>query len=185
MASPVGQTVNLTPHPETPSRAVRSFEVRVSRAPGVLAVTYVLKGDLERLRLPAPGPRCIGDKLWQHTCFELFIGRDGLPSYHEFNLAPSGEWAVYAFERYRERRMLDNAKELDPQIGVRRMAKKLEIDALIHLDRLSPAHASDKLSLALSAVIEHQDGSLSYWALQHPPGKPDFHHADAFALELA
>jgi hypothetical protein len=136
------------------------------------------------MRLPAPGPRCIADKLWQHTCFELFIARKGAPGYHEYNLAPSGEWAVYAFKRYRERVTLDNAKELDPQIGVRRMAKKLEIDALIHLDRLSPAHAGGALSLALAAVIEHQDGSLSYWALQHPPGKPDFHHADAFTLEL-
>jgi hypothetical protein len=33
-------------------------------------------------------------------------------------------------------------------------------------------------------VIEAADGSLSYWALRHPPGKPDFHHRDAFALEL-
>jgi hypothetical protein len=38
--------------------------------------------------------------------------------------------------------------------------------------------------LGLSAVIEDTRGSLSYWALAHPPGKPDFHHADGFALEL-
>jgi hypothetical protein len=28
------------------------------------------------------------------------------------------------------------------------------------------------------------DGVLSYWALQHPPGNSDFHHADAFALQI-
>jgi hypothetical protein len=33
-------------------------------------------------------------------------------------------------------------------------------------------------------VIEEIDGALSYWALRHAPGKPDFHHRDAFALEL-
>jgi hypothetical protein len=38
--------------------------------------------------------------------------------------------------------------------------------------------------LGLSAVIEEMNGRLSYWALAHPPGKPDFHHADCFALEL-
>jgi hypothetical protein len=27
-------------------------------------------------------------------------------------------------------------------------------------------------------------GALSYWALRHPPGKPDFHHPAGFALEL-
>jgi len=37
----------------------------------------------------------------------------------------------------------------------------------------------------LSAVIEATDGSLSYWALEHPADKPDFHHPDSFALELA
>lgn len=184
MPSSLVQTVTLAPHPETPSRAVRSIDVRVSRTPGILALAYALKGDLERLRLPAPRPRCIADNLWRHTCFEMFIARKDAPGYYEFNLAPSGEWAVYSFERYRSRATLDNPKELDPQIGVRRMAKKLEIDALLHLDRLSPAHARGGLSLALSAIIEHQDGSHSYWALHHPPGKPDFHHPDSFTLEL-
>jgi hypothetical protein len=33
-------------------------------------------------------------------------------------------------------------------------------------------------------VVEEKDGLLSYWALNHPPGKPDFHHPDAFVLEL-
>jgi hypothetical protein len=40
------------------------------------------------------------------------------------------------------------------------------------------------LRLGLSAVIEDDNGSLSYWALKHPSGKPDFHHPDAFALEI-
>jgi hypothetical protein len=33
-------------------------------------------------------------------------------------------------------------------------------------------------------VIEEVDGGLSYWALAHPPGKPDFHDPNCFALEL-
>jgi hypothetical protein len=40
------------------------------------------------------------------------------------------------------------------------------------------------LQLAFSAIIEDDQGVLSYWALTHPPGRPDFHHPDAFALEL-
>jgi len=38
--------------------------------------------------------------------------------------------------------------------------------------------------IGLSAVIEETDGTKSYWALRHPPGKPDFHHPDCFALTL-
>ena len=36
----------------------------------------------------------------------------------------------------------------------------------------------------LTAVVEDDRGSLSYWALRHAPGNPDFHDPDAFALEL-
>jgi hypothetical protein len=28
-------------------------------------------------------------------------------------------------------------------------------------------------------------GDISYWALVHPPGKADFHHADSFAVEFS
>jgi hypothetical protein len=40
------------------------------------------------------------------------------------------------------------------------------------------------VQLALAAVIEDGNGRLSYWALGHPQGKPDFHHPDGFTLEL-
>ena len=150
---------------------------------GMLAVTYILEGDLDRVRVPAPRPPRIADRLWQHTCCELFITRPGQRAYHEFNFAPSGEWAAYAFERYRDgARLADDA--LNPQVAVRSATEKLELDAALPLDRLSPLHARTALSLALSAVVEARDGSLSYWALGHPSGKPDFHHADAFALVL-
>ena len=40
------------------------------------------------------------------------------------------------------------------------------------------------LRLGAAAVLEDDNGRLSYWALCHPPGKPDFHHPDGFVLEL-
>ena len=44
------------------------------------------------------------------------------------------------------------------------------------------ATSPQPLRLGLAAVIEASDGTRSYWALRHPAGQPDFHHADAFAL---
>ena len=38
--------------------------------------------------------------------------------------------------------------------------------------------------MGLSAVIEEKDGTVSWWALAHPEGPPDFHHDACFALEL-
>ena len=177
----------LTRHPETPGGAVRGIVARVCRMPdGVLAVTYVLEGELERLRVPVPRPPRVAARLWQHTCCEIFIARDGLPAYYEFNFSPSGEWSAYAFEGYRLPRADGrSAEELDPRVAVCTAAGKLELAAVIPLDRLSALHSGANLSLALAAVTEDQDGVLSYWALKHPPGKPDFHHAEGFALELA
>ena len=68
-------------------------------------------------------------------------------------------------------------EKLDPRITVRSSGEKLELDAFIRVDRAV-------LSLALAAVVEDEHGALSYWALKHPPGRPDFHHPDAFAAEL-
>ena len=145
-------------------------------------MTYRLEGDLPRLRIPALMPPRIGEKLWQHTCFEIFIARR-MPSYHEFNFSPSGEWAAYAFGKYRDGAALAD-DSLSPQVAVRIGAHGLELDATVRLARISPLHIAEKLSLGLSAVIEDADGGLSYWALRHPPGKPDFHHPASFALEL-
>jgi hypothetical protein len=62
---------------------------------------------------------------------------------------------------------------------VRTGAGALQLSASI---AVSDAQA---LRVGLAAVIEEKSGALSYWALRHAPGKPDFHHPDAFALTLA
>ena len=38
--------------------------------------------------------------------------------------------------------------------------------------------------LALSAVLEEEDGRRTFWALHHPGGQPDFHHPDCFVAKL-
>jgi hypothetical protein len=178
-------TVRLTCHPETPTEAVRGIAARVYRTPGKLSVSYVLDGDLKRLRVPAPQAPRMADRLWEHTCCELFIACKGKPAYYEFNLSPSGEWGAHAFDGYRMPRTGESsAGEPAPRIIVRSTADMLELDAEIRIDRLPVFHSSAPLSLALSAVIEDIGGALSYWALRHPPGRPDFHHPQAFALGI-
>jgi hypothetical protein len=53
--------------------------------------------------------------------------------------------------------------------------------AVLTLPRLEEAAI---WQLDLAAVIEERGGRISYWALAHPPGKPDFHHSDCFTLEF-
>lgn len=171
-------------------RAVSRIGGELSRKSGGLLVSYVLEGSVERLRMPGRKMPRFADELWRHTCFELFIARKGETHYHEFNFSPSGEWAAYAFARYRERVPLAVAggvAAIDPRITVRRSAERLELDATVHLCRISADYAGARLVLGLSSVVESRGeagGSLSYWALEHPLAQPDFHHPDAFVLEL-
>lgn len=147
-------------------------------------MAFLVDGDISRLRIPAPvvAPR-VGAQLWQHTCFEAFIAAEGLPGYHEFNFAPSGEWAVYAFRTYRIGGPVAD-EEMRPRIDVHSTSSRFELDVLVRrLDRMSPGYAHGRLRIGLSAVLEGSDG-LSYWALHHPADKPDFHHPDGLALLL-
>ena len=176
--------LDLIPHPYTPCEPVRRLEARVRRAEGdILTLSYVLEGDISRLAVPGPRPPRRSDDLWRRTCFEAFLAEPGRSGYHEFNLAPSGEWAAYRFEDYRRGRS-EVETGADPRIALRRYPDRLELDARLNLAELMSSREGPKLRLALSAVLETEGGALAYWALRHPPGEPDFHHAQGFALDL-
>ncbi|HWI12965.1 MAG TPA: hypothetical protein VNT02_01880, partial [Burkholderiales bacterium] len=96
-------------------------------------------------------------------------------------LSPSREWAAYAFRDYRDAAALPPA--FDPGIAVEREAELLVLTAIVPADVLAVA-AALHMRIALSAVVEESSGAVSYWALRHAPGKPDFHHPDAFAITL-
>jgi hypothetical protein len=176
--------VVLTCHPTNIADVVHWVNSQV-RFPefGALALTFVLGGDIARLRVPSFESPRRADRLWEHTCFEAFVRAQGQAGYYEFNFSPSGEWAAYAFREYREGGPIDD-DQLDPKIATQREAEMLELHAVVRLDRLSQLLPGSILRLGLSAVVEDINGRLSYWALKHPPGKPDFHHPDNFALEI-
>ena len=160
----------LIPHPATPSELVASLTVQFAMG----RISYHLRGDLDRLRIPEPATPARRDELWRHTCFELFAAGEG-EAYAEFNFSPSGEWAAYAFDRYR-----DGMRPLDtttPAIRTAHEGDKLTIEVELVLPPGTTA-------LGLNAVVEDEHGNPSYWSLVHPPGKPDFHHRDCFALKL-
>jgi hypothetical protein len=170
----------LTCHPQTPSKAIRVIDVKLKEAAsGCLILNFCLVGDVSGLRIPESRSPRRADDLWRHTCFEAFMMEGEGPEYREFNFSPSGEWAVYAFDSYRNGGVLEN--ELSPGIVVSKATDRLELRAELCQGLLPHGRL---LRLGLSAVVEDVDGILSYWALRHPPGKPDFHHTDAFDLQL-
>ncbi|MCU0935526.1 MAG: DOMON-like domain-containing protein [Gammaproteobacteria bacterium] len=179
------EALRLLRHPETPCASVQGIEAWAAvGAGGLFSVSFALAGDLGRLRIPSAGPLRRGDRLWEHTCFEAFLAPAVGASYHELNLSPSGEWAEYAFARYRERDTSLADSGVTPEITVSRAEGRLDLTAVLRLDRLPLLAGSRALRVALSAVVEGEGGRLSYWALRHPARRPDFHHPDAFALEV-
>lgn len=177
--------IELVRHPATPAAVVRALTVQPhSSDDGALHIAYRLWGDIARLRIPDQQPPGQADELWQHTCFEAFLGDPATPAYREFNFSPSGLWACYDFADYRHRDA--TPREIAaPTIVTRRYAGRLEVDATIPPSALP---AATTLSIGLCAVIEAADivdGSHSYWALAHCAERPDFHRHESFTLKLA
>lgn len=165
-------------HPDSRCAAVTGIDVDVERPQGdQLRLRYIVSGTIGDLRLPAVGTSLRKDDLWRHTCFEAFQSAPGDAGYCEFNFAPSTEWAAYRFAGYRR-----GGRNLDivaPRIEVRSDAGQFELRAIVELKETAAWR------LGLAAVIEETSGNLSYWALAHAPGRPDFHNSVSFALELA
>lgn len=172
-------TCVLTCHADTPCGAVAALGARIGQARDMSwEVAFTLVGRPGEIVVPAEAPRVHTDALWRTTCFELFIGCAG-DSYAELNLSPSGAFAAYHFDHYRTG--MRPIPLPAPQIDLRRGSERLTLTAHFPEDSL-PWDFSGRIGIA--AVIACTDGAISYWALAHPPGKPDFHHHDCFALSL-
>lgn len=183
------------PHPSTPCEAVRSIRVRLTReSGGRLGFAYALEGDLRRVLLPRPTAPRRADGLWRHTCFEAFVAPDPGVAYVELNFSPSGQWAAYAFDRYREG-MTAVEGMAAPAITVTAAGATGPVErqppnepqnpwVLTAGARIDALDGGAAARVGLAAVIEETGGRLSYWALHHPPGQPDFHHPDGFVCRI-
>ena len=175
----------LSPHPDSPSLAAARVEVAVTRPRAdLLVLPYVVTGKMSDFRLPPVAAAARSDGLWQHTCFEAFVRAASGAAYYEFNFAPSTQWAAYRFDGYR------SGMRVAPRSARRRSkcdraADCYTLQASLELGRLSDLPREALVAARpLGGDRGRRAARKSYWALAHPPGKPDFHHADGFALEL-
>lgn len=176
-------TVTLKPHPDSRQSAVSRVSVAVVRTTAGLSLRYEVEGDTAALAIPELSNPSRADGLWKHTCFELFVRKTDGDGYLEFNLSPTGEWAAYAFEGYRAG-MADVDAIKSVPIGTRLMDRFFTLKAEIDLSSVKGLALDQPWIVGVTSVIEAVGGSKSYWALAHPQGKPDFHHADGFVLNL-
>jgi hypothetical protein len=166
-------------HPDSRSPSVQRCGVKVSRTDTLdFLIEYVIVGNIANLLVPVADAGERRDRLWRHTCFEFFATM-GEGMYVEFNFSPSTSWAAYTFASYRQRTISTFGKQ--PRIEVLTSFERLTVSVALSLSAFMP---SPPELVGLSAVIEEKSGQKSYWALAHPPGPPDFHHRDCFALEV-
>jgi hypothetical protein len=178
--------LDLIHHPST-KPAGRSFKVwatvdHIASLGAAVATTNIWFGvgaPASRFVIPKLAEPWRRDELWQTTCFEAFLRRADGAAYREWNFAPSGNWAAYDFTSTRK-----DSTRADvgppPYIRMEDNFTWWTVGATI------TAEGDEKWRLGLAAILEEQDGTKSYWALAHPDAeKPDFHHPDCFAAQLA
>ena len=164
-------------HPDSRGFAPARIEVGIARPlANSLILSYIVIGKISEVCMPPVIRSARSDELWRHTCFEAFVRASSEAGYYEFNFAPSTQWAVYRFDGYR------SGMRLAAEIGAPRIEVQSDSERYTLRATVEPGDAPWRLGLA--AVIEERSGDKSYWALAHPPGKPDFHHSDGFALEI-
>ena len=169
----------LIPHPVSPLVPVLiTVEPRLEAHE--LLLHYRLRGDMGTLRWPGAAAPGRADGLWQHTCVEAFVARDGDAGYQEFNFSPTGQWAHYAFAAERQR-IADPLAAPAPLIERRDGPDGVDLIAVIDRRALPPG----PWHLGLSAVLEDRAGRLAHCALAHPREVPDFHHRGGWTLRLA
>lgn len=173
--------LSLIAHPSTPAPAITDVSAQVERDDGVLWLRFLVEGGPEAVDLGDMAEPVRTDGLWRATCVEAFVTTsEASGGYLEFNVAPGGPWAAYVFDRYRDG-MRDQPLSKRPEVFLDLGETWFSIETEVELPAAWAVHP---WVIALAAVLKAPDGSLSYWALRHPPGAPDFHHPDCFALTL-
>ena len=172
---------SLIRHHSAPCDAISRIEVDAERSSGgELSLRFVAHGSISGLLVPAKAKAERTDLLWHHTCFEAFIKPRPGPAYVELNASPSTRWALYSFDSFRE-----GMAEAPSSLQISPIAVKIGADQIELTTRIIGLPRDPDWRGALSAIIEEKNGRKSFWALKHPPEKPDFHHDDCFDLELA
>ncbi len=173
--------LSLRCHPAQPCPGVDALEAQAGLEDDAVVLTFQLRGDLERLRIPGLGPIRRAERLWEGTCFEAFLRPAGGEAYVELNLAPSAAWAAYAFDAYR-RGMRD--LDLAPDLRLKRGKDLVALRVRVPLADLPGCAEASGLEVNLAAVVQEAGGGLSHWCLQPCGERPDFHAPEGFVLRL-
>lgn len=149
---------------------------------GEIEMTYIVSGNLDTLRIPLPVVSPLRmDHLWEHSCFELFVAVQQQAAYWEFNFSPAGHWNAYGFSSPRQG-MQPEAQIKEVYVLTKKMPNQLVLTANVPLLK---AWKNVKLDIGISAILQDQQNTRRFFALQHRGEKPDFHQRETFILSVS
>jgi len=145
-------------------------------------ISFLLKGNIDALQIPAkalaPSRK---DKLWENTCFEVFITKPVEPDYWEYNVSPSQDWAVFHFSEYRLSKMDELSIGNIEVTSYSAPPNQYTIQSKLPLPEA--LHAKN-LQVGISTVLQDREKTIYYYALAHLRQNPDFHDRNSFTLLL-
>jgi hypothetical protein len=174
--------LKLKPFYRDLSTASIELDATFDRQDNIFSIEYHLHGDLSTLILPPPTATPTRKSLlWEHTCFEFFLGVPGMPEYWEFNLSPAGDWNIFHLDNYRQglrEELAFDCLSFETRFQSRSLVLKLELDLRYIIE------SSQHLEVSVTTVIEPHVGEISYWAVTHTGEQADFHLRDSFSISL-
>lgn len=165
--------MQLTPF--APSSTKLEIDAQLSVQKTGFVLSFVLSGDVAQVALADRSAKpSRKNELWKETCFECFFGVANSSNYFEFNGSPSGDWALYQFQDYRQG-MKDAAVQEAPVL------EKLEkVGDQIRAVWKIPYFTNAILQSAGVTAVVKTGSEISYWALKHAGEKADFHLRKSF-----
>ncbi|AOL94825.1 hypothetical protein [Porphyrobacter sp. LM 6] len=146
---------------------IRAVTATITATPQGCEAEFRLDGHVAAIIVPEPAAPKRMDNLWKTTCFEIFWQPLSGTWYREFNLSPSGRWAAYDFDSFREGMR-------DAPVEAIAISCSHDENGLV-LKASIAAELPDPAQVALNAIVDHPGGALQFWALAFPPGKAEFH----------
>ncbi|MBH8553425.1 DOMON-like domain-containing protein [Nostocaceae cyanobacterium CENA357] len=176
------QIFSLQPFPSTKTLPNLKIAGTIARNHNQLAISYQLLGDLKEVAIAPPSNTPMRKhELWKDTCFEFFLGIKDSQRYWEFNLSPAGHWNVYRFDGYRQGMQEEITLTILP-FNAYQQSDSLAITLDMDLDKI--ISADQAIVVAITTVIKHADGEVTYWALTHQGLEADFHLQESFVIAL-
>ncbi len=172
----------LQPFPTDSNLPQIEINGRVNRKDHTLSIEYQLFGDLNAISIVPPVKEPSRQfHLWEATCFEFFVGIPGDRNYWEFNLSPSGDWAVFALDDYRQG-LRDELAFTSLPFKVDRYPNYITLSLEFDLSEL--ILPEQDLEMSVTTVTKSSQNDLSYWAISHSGKQADFHLRDSFVISL-